>query len=249
MAHINGCRHRRSRGESAVAHRKSPGWRAPAEPAYTRCTMMPTVTLLLLLSPAWDTAAEMPLCWPNEACVCEVTTPSTIYLTQRIKQLTTAYSMDAELHLTATDVLITPYMQRRLNATPTMDVDEAVDRITAASSCRITDVPSATDMIWEESVLTNSSVVHFPLHTTNVDSTMFSTTIGLPTSPAAARTIVVLMQNMDQTEHTHDAMRKNPAWPHNIMLVPNNNYGEMKYFILLKYLNLMRNGYPCNLLN
>ena len=66
---------------------------------------MQTVTLLLLLSPAWDTAAEMPLCWPNEACVCEVTTPSTIYLTQRIKQLTTAYSMDAELHLTATDVV------------------------------------------------------------------------------------------------------------------------------------------------
>ena len=169
--------------------------------------------------------------------------------TETVVGVNTIQDPAIELHLTATDVVITPYMQRRLNATTTMDVDEAVDRITASGSCMITDVPSATDMIWEESVLTNSSVVHFPLHTTNVDSTMFSTTIGLPTSPAAARTFVVLMQNMDQTEHTHDAMRKNPAWPHNIMLVPNNNYGEMKYFILLKYLNLMRNGYPCNLLN
>ena len=122
---------------------------------------MMTVTLLLLLSPTWDTAAEMPLCWPNEACVCEVTTPSTIYLTQRIKQLTTAYSMEAELHLTATDVLVTPYMQRRLNATTTMDVDEAVDRITASGSCMITDVPSATDMIWEDHTTDESGVMHY----------------------------------------------------------------------------------------
>ena len=71
--------------------------------------MMQIVTLLLLLSPAQDTAAEMPLCWPHEAYVCEMTNPSTIYLPPRIKQLTTAYNMEAELHLTATDVLVTPY--------------------------------------------------------------------------------------------------------------------------------------------
>ena len=129
------------------------------------------------------------------------------------------------------------------------NIYDASEHITDSGSGRKNGILSAPSMIWEDSVLTNSSVVHIPLHTTNVDSTMFSTTIGLPTSPAAARTFVVLMQNMDQTEHTHDAMRKNPAWPHNIMLVPNNNYGEMKYFILLKYLNLMRNGYLCKLLN
>ena len=213
MAHINGCRHRRSRG-AAAALRKSPGWRAPAEPAYTRCTMM-TVTLLLLLSPTWDTAAEMPLCWPNEACVCEVTTPSTIYLTQRIKQLTTAYSMDAELHLTATDVVITPYMQRRLNATTTMDVDEAVDRITSSGSCRKTGVPSATDMIWED-------------HTTDESGLMY---------------------------YCSNCQRKLP-WHQYICHIQKayflyccNDYGEMKYFILLRYLNLMTNGYPYKLLN
>ena len=202
MAQINGCRHRRSRGESAVAHRKSPGWRAPAEPAYTRCTMMQTVTLLLLLSPAWDTAAEMPLCWPNEACVCEVTTPSTIYLTQRIKQLTTAYSMDAELHLTATDVVITPYMQRRLNATTTMDVDEAVDRITASGSCMITDVPSATDMIWEDHTTDESGLMHY-------------------------------CSNCQRQLPWHQYVCHNQKA---YVLHCCNDYGEMKYFIVLRYL-------------
>ena len=190
------------------------------------CTPMTLITTLGLL-----------------CCVGAILSPATPASYNQLQTTTNIDVVTSDVSITAglgIDAATTGY--------PT-DIYDAIERITASGSRRKNSILSAPSMIWEDSVLTNSSVVHIPLHTTNVDSTMFSTTIGLPTSPAAARTFVVLMQNMDQTEHTHDAMRKNPAWPHNIMLVPNNNYGEMKYFILLKYLNLMRNGYPCNLLN
>ena len=132
--------------------------------------------------------------------------------TETVVGVNTIQDPAIELHLTATDVVITPYMQRRLNATTTMDVDEAVDRITASGSCMITDVPSATDMIWEDHTTDESGLMHY-------------------------------CSNCQRQLPWHQYVCHNQKA---YVLYCCNDYGEMKYFMLLRYLNLMWNGYPLN---
>ena len=108
--------------------------------------------------------------------------------------------------------------------------------ITDASSYGGTGAISVPTMAWFSNIIDvlthmgagrRSTVLITPTLCTSDGSTylplMSTITIGLPTSPAAVTIIAALMQIMDHTEFTHDAMMmKYPAWPHNRMLVTSN---------------------------